>query len=423
MDIIADSFIDAFVSLMEGWEVFSRVWFIILPVPFYYLFKTLWMSYKRGKYLKSLDHVLLEIIPPRDIEKSPKPMESVFNGIAGILKTFNIIEEFVKGMITDPFSFEMAGFDGAVHFYIRTPKDYRNLIEAHMYAQYPDAEIIEVSDYVDNVPKIVPNRELDLWGADFELLRPDPYPIRTYNYFEENITGEMIDPLSALVEVMGKLEPGQQIWFQCITTPEKETWHNTGRALADELAGKAKKREGVLANIWGDIGDVFSNIIPGLTQPIEFSQKEEKEQAPLEFRLTPGEKEILKALESNIGKYVFNIKMRFVYLGKKDGFSKANVSSFVGGIKQFADFNLNSLKPNERSKTIANYIFVTSRLRWRQRKIFKRYIERDTAGKKFILSSEELATVYHLPDMSVVAPGAIKTEFKRGGAPSNLPVK
>lgn len=423
MNIIVDSFIGAFISLIEGWEIFSRVWFIILPVPFYYLFKALWMSYKQREYFRSLDYVLLEIIPPRDIEKSPQPMESVFNGIAGILKTFTPIEKFVNGIITNAFSFEMAGFDGAVHFYIRMPENYRNLIEAHIYAQYPDAEIIEVPDYVDNVPKIVPNRSLDLWGADFELVRPDAYPIRTYKYFEESITGEMIDPLAALVEVMGKLEPGQQIWFQYIVIPEHETWHNTGRALADELAGKIKKRKGVLADIWGDMVDVFSNIIPGLNQPVEFSQKEEKEQAPLEFRLTPGEKEILKALENNIGKYVFNIKMRFVYLGERENFSKANVSSFVGGIKQFADFNLNSFKPNERSKTIANYIFVDSRLRWRQRKIFKRYKDRDPVGKKFILSSEELATVYHMPDMSVVAPGVIKTEFKRGGAPSNLPVK
>ncbi|GBE16737.1 hypothetical protein BMS3Abin15_00560 [bacterium BMS3Abin15] len=423
MDIIVYSLIDAIKTIREGWEVFSRVWFIVLPVPFYYLLKTIWMSYRQREYARSLEYVLLEIIPPRDIERSPKPMESVFSGIAGVLKTFNPIEEFVKGMTTNPFSFEMAGFDGAVHFYIRMPKNYRNLIEAHVYAQYPDAEIVEASDYVDNVPKIVPNRELDLWGADFELVKPDPYPIRTYKYFEESITGEMIDPLAALVEVMGSLEPGQQIWFQCIMVPIHENWYNSGRALADELAGKTKKREGVLASIWGDLGDVINNVIPGLTQPVEFAKKEEKEQAPLEFRLTPGEKEILKALEANIGKYVFDTKMRFVYLGKRDNFSKANVSSFVGGIKQFADFNLNSFKPNERSKTVANFIFVDRRLRWRQRKIFKRYRDRDRTGKKVVLSSEELATVYHMPDMSVVAPGVIKTEFKRGGAPSNLPVK
>jgi hypothetical protein len=44
-------------------------------------------------------------------------------------------------------------------------------------------------------------------------------------------------------------------------------------------------------------------------------------------------------------------------------------------------------------------------------------------GFKMTLSSEELATVFHLPDMSVVAPSITRVEAKRGGAPANLPVE
>ncbi|MFC1756521.1 hypothetical protein ACFLY1_01045, partial [Patescibacteria group bacterium] len=83
----------------------------------------------------------------------------------------------------------------------------------------------------------------------------------------------------------------------------------------------------------------------------------------------------------------------------------------------------NSFKPNDNSKTFAQYVFVDSRTRWRQRKIFRRYRERNPLGKRFFLSSEELATVFHMPDISVEAPSVTKTEFKRGGAPANLPIE
>jgi hypothetical protein len=404
-------------------EAFSYSWFIILPLLLYYLFKLIWLDYIRFKFLLSIEYTLLEIIPPHNIEKSPKPMESLYWGISGVLKTFNTREEFIQGMLTFRFSFELVGDEKGTHFYVRTPKNFRHLVEAHLYAQYPDVIINEVPDYVSEVPIIVPNKEWELWGADFEFVKPDPYPIRTFRFFEEDITGKMIDPLAGLVETAGKLKPGQKIWLQYIVVPEPETWENTGRALVQELAGRIKKRESALGRVFQDLADVLKNIWNGIFGTVEFAAKEEAgEEQPLEFRLTPGEKEVLKAVENNLGKNVFKVKMRFLYLGRKENFDKTVVSAFVGGIKQFNDINLNSFKPNDKSKTYANYLFVNTRLRYRQRKIFRRYRDRDPSGVMVVLSTEELATIYHLPDMSVVAPGVTFVEAKRGGAPANLPV-
>jgi hypothetical protein len=47
----------------------------------------------------------------------------------------------------------------------------------------------------------------------------------------------------------------------------------------------------------------------------------------------------------------------------------------------------------------------------------------DGEGGKLVMSSEELATVFHLPDMNVLAPSLTRVEAKRGGAPSNLPIE
>ena len=406
------------------------LWYIILPPLLLYIFKVLWMYHVNGKYAMKLNWVLLEIIPSREIEKSPLPMELIYAGFAGVIKGYTTNESWVIGMFPVAFSLEMASIEGRVHMYIKTQTGYRNLVEAHFYAQYPDIELVEVPDYVNEVPRSVPNKDWDLWGCDFILTKHDLYPIRTYKHFEESVTGKMVDPLAGLIETMGKIGPGQHIWFQIIATPMNEEWLPTRQGVIDEFLGRVEEEgQSIFVRFFQDIGDVFANLGRGLMgSEITWSAAEKaeaKEEQPVEFRLTPGQKKVLEALEQNIGKQMFNVRMRFILVGRRETFSKPFVSAFIGGIKQFNDYNLNGFKPEDISKTEALYLMVEPRMRYRQRRIFRRYIDRDGTpdATKFMLSSEELATIFHIPDMQVVAPSMSRVVAKRGGAPTNLPVQ
>ena len=145
---------------------------------------------------------------------------------------------------------------------------------------------------------------------------------------------------------------------------------------------------------------------------------------PLDTRLSPGERDVLKAVEDNLGKLQFSTKGRFIYLGRRENYDKAlGVSAFWGALKQFNDDNLNSMKPDNKSKTFANYVNQKNRLRYRQRKLLRRYRTRSRDGEKLVFSAEELASVYHFPDMNVMAPAFSRVEAKRGGAPANLPIE
>jgi len=93
----------------------------------------------------------------------------------------------------------------------------------------------------------------------------------------------------------------------------------------------------------------------------------------------------------------------------------------MGAIKQFNDNNLNSLLPDNRTKTFANYHFQATRLRYRQRKIFNDFKGIDRAGISYILTAEELATLYHFPTMTVTSGSLNRVEAKKSQAPSNLP--
>ena len=426
MNILLDSFFQIGDSLKTASQAMSYVWFIVLPPLFYFLFKIIWMTHIQGKFSSIPDWVVLEIIPPKNIEKSPKPMEALFNGFCGAEKSLNPVEIYIDGAFTDYMSLEIVGDSGEVRFYIRVMTRYRHLVEAHLYAQYPDVEILEVPDYTNDVPKIIPNSQWDLWGSDLGFTKHNAYPIRTYPKFEESITGKMIDPLSGLIETMGKLGPNQKIWLQWIIQPTKTSWAaKEGAPIVDKLKGRDNAKENIFERIWKDIVDVFSNLPKAFHSPVEFEAASKKEEQPLEFRLSPVEKDVLKSVEENLGKPQYYVRPRYLYIGRRENYDKGiGINSFFGAIRQFSDENMNALKPNA-TKTTAYHIFIESRLRYAQRKLLRRYRDRsmDGEGGKLVMSTEELATVFHLPDMNVLAPSLTRVESKHGGAPSNLPVE
>ncbi|MDO8529128.1 MAG: hypothetical protein Q7S18_00470 [bacterium] len=430
MNIIYASLKDIVETSSGIGNVFFSTWYFIMPPIFYWAFRLMWMSHVfNDKFLPSIQWVLLEIIPPQNIEKSPKLMESFFAGIHGVDTTIPNNEKYILGRAIEFFSLELVGDSGDIHFYIRAPKWDQGIIESNIYAQYPDAQIVEVDDYITTVPKIIPNKNWEVWGADAKLAGPDPMPIKTYNKFQEDITGKMIDPLSSVLEIMGRLGPNQKIWFQILINPAKEgkEWpeYKKGQAMIDELAGKKSDKRGLLENLKTDVFDVFGNLFKALHSEVEFPSKEEKkDEAPLEFRLTPGEKERLKALEENMTKNQFRCQIRFVYLGRRENFDKPGVvGGFWGAMKQFSDMYSNGITIQDHTKTYAWYFMVKSRLRWRQRRLVQRYIDREPEGTLFTLSTTELATIFHLPDMSAMAPSIPRVASKLGGAPANLPFK
>jgi hypothetical protein len=407
--------------------MFYHTWWIVLPVAFFYVFKIIFIDYvavySKDSWLKSKEWTMLDVIPPKEIEKGPKLMESFFSGIAGVLTTYNTFDLFKGGAWWhDRFGIEMVSDEGKVHFYIRTQKKYVSLVESQIYAQYPDAEILQVEDYYFKYPKVIPNKKWDMWGADYEFVLPNAYPIKTYDKFEESVTGEMVDPMGPIVEIFGSLGPGQHMFLQYILQPLPEVWkkEKPQQDIIEKLTGRGTDAP---TGLLGHLADVFSNLISGMFSVVEFKKAEKKEQQPLEFRLTPVEKDTLKSVEEKLGKNCFKTKIRFIYLAHRENMDKTKVSAFNGSFKQFSDINMNQIKPEDVTKTYGK-IFLTERISsFRKRKLWGRYKNRDMNGPTIVLSTKELATLFHFPDMGVKSPSVPRTSSKLGAAPSNLPVQ
>jgi hypothetical protein len=405
---------------------FQTTWYILVPVTSYVIFRSLWGRYVCvNDFYSKQNEIILELIPPRDIEKSPKIMEGFFDSLAGTDAGVNVINKYCHCAQNPFFSLEIVGTEGVAHFYVRTPAFFRNLVESALYSRYPDLEITEVDDYTKHIPQAVPNDEWTLWGSDLGLIKPDAYPIKTYKYFEEDITGTMIDPLANMMEAISNLGPGQHIWLQYVIQADRPNWFNEwGKGTVEEFLGKVSKPQSFGARVAHDLKEVVGGVFTGWLQPPTLSSLDEpkSDDQPLEFRLTPGEKQVLKSIEENIGKHMFQVNCRLIIVGRKDFFSKVNVSAAMGAIKQFADNHTNQFYPIDRGKTYADYFAVEHRLSYRMRKILRRYRDRDDTGFPFHLSSEELATVFHLPDTAVSSPSVQRADSRRGGAPSNLPL-
>lgn len=417
-------------------KIFLEYWWFIPPVALFFIFRGLQLDYVRTKYINSLKWILLEIKIPKEVVKTPKAMEQVFAGLHGTEGTPNFVEKWFKGEVPDWFSLEIIGKGGDVHFLIRTLENYRNLVEAQIYAQYPDAEIAEVEDYINILPKKIPSDDYDIWGTELLLTKEDAYPIRTYLYFFEAAKEEeRIDPLASLSEILSSLSPDEHIWIQILISATDDKWKEDGEKLVEKLIGKKVKtgKGGMIleeAHGWAEAArETLSDLFFGPSKAKETSRKkEERSIENLLMYLTPGQREVVSEIEKNIAKLGFNTLIRFIYWAKADIFSGANKAAVIGAFKQFNTQNLNGFKKNSKISPSLDYWFVKRREFYRKVSVLnnykKRYFPHQGFSKRgFVLNTEELATIYHIPGKTVAAPTMPRIEAKKGGPPVGLPTQ
>jgi len=420
------------------WRLISRGGWII------FLFLTFWAIAKIINYRSEINkekntrYVLLSIDLPRENENGPEVTERLF---AHLATPSSVSGLKVSGSIfTQPrFSFEIISLGGKIEFLVRTPVEYRDLVEAAFYGEYPNAEIKEREDYVEAAPDKFPDPQYDLWGAEIVLYNKDPYPIRTYPAFEHSLSGEFKDPISNLLEVLGKIQEGEQIWIQIVITFGGLSWKKKGEKLVADLIGAKPKEEG-----GGGISVFFSNLISkglwsfahfiyetvlGETVTASETNVLKKEAPPsLISFLSPGDKEVVAAIQRKISKIGFRTKFRIIYLAKKEKFSiYRGVTGVLGALNQFNTLDMNGFKPDDFVKTkTSGFSFQPGRsLAKKQTEILRAYKERSLrmGTNGYILNTEELATIYHFPVTTVEAPLVKKTGSKKGEPPITLPVK
>lgn len=407
----------------------------------------LWVHYIQQDFISGIDYVLLEIIPPRDVERSPQAMELFFTNALYHKSRKGGLEEYWQGAVWFWYSLEIASIDGQVHFYIRTPTRVRSVIETQIYAQYPQAQVKVADDYSLAVDKITEDSEYNLWGCHFELERPEAYPIKTYVDFglgiDKNPKEEFkIDPLSPIIELFGSLQKGEQMWMQIVITPANKKYKlgsikGTKRGTHDWATNAEQEVEKRLEPYTG-----FKERPGG-----KFTK---------EIRVPGYMDAMMKGVGAKIQKVGFDTGIRVCYVAKREVYNMSNRRNLRLIFRQYANPYLNSLERynSTQADAFAGNFFqsffltppkVVTRLcdrmllEYQERSffysplrhglsnyipwplspyVFPKYFHNHT----FVLNTEELATLWHFPGQVLRVPTLERIESKEASPPTNLPI-
>ncbi len=111
-------------------------------------------------------------------------------------------------------SLEMAFINQYLRFYIVAPKNLKSIIESQLYANYPEAEVEEVEDYL-------PTLSENMAFSEVGFKKGSVWPIATYKTLNSN----MLRDISAL---LSKSEPDDKIYFQIILQKVGSKWWERG---------------------------------------------------------------------------------------------------------------------------------------------------------------------------------------------------
>ncbi len=410
-------------------DLFIWTGWIPIAITLAWGFVQMWVNYRAGQYVSGYKFVLLAIDVPAMTEQTPKALENLFSNIYGAKSTLTWKEKWIIGKLQPVFSFEIISSEGYIQFLVRTQTRFRDSIEAGIYAHYPDAEINEVEDYVNQFPDDFPNEEYDMWGSEFTLDKDQIYPIRTYVDFEDRMTGEIKDPLGYTLEQMAKMKPGEHFWIQMCIQPTDHDWIKAGVKKINELYGKKEKEQE--SPILVAIGNVFRWPLELLAHMTTIDlgglfglSTEELKKEPIPF-LPLQETKIAEAIYNKISKVGMGTKIRILYVGRKNVFVKVNRTAIVKGIlNQYANLSLNKFSLFIPQIPKDDYFWMRWVYTRKQRTLMKAYKTRNwgIGANPLFLNTEELASLWHFPTIGFKAPLIKKADARRAEPPVGLPV-
>lgn len=390
---------------------------IWLPLALFYVTFERWLEFVFLKFEMGQGRVTLRIKLPQEVTKSPEAMEYVLAQIHNVQSPDNYWQTYIDGKHPLVNSFELVSIRGEVRFYANVPrKKTKNALEAQLYAQYPGIEVVEEEiDYTAAVP-YDPQR-FDMMAFHMRKKKPDVYPIKTYidcGLDKMPKEEEKIDPMAPMLEHLGKVQSTEMLWIQILAVPHVDrglkrgsltyqpTWEGRVKAEIDKIMNRDPETKG--------------------------STLEINEQP----RLTTGERDTVTAMERNVDKYAYECAIRWMYIcdkGKFNGdiinptlrsFSAYDVQRRNGiGFAWRTDFDYNWFADPTGSRVKE---YKRQELDYYKRREFWQRDYRKNMDRMYVMSVEELATMFHIPGSTVVTPTLSRIMSTRKEAPPNLPV-
>ncbi|PJB06929.1 hypothetical protein CO123_01065 [bacterium (Candidatus Howlettbacteria) CG_4_9_14_3_um_filter_37_10] len=368
---------------------FSYTWWIFVLI-------FAWEAYQNRRktdWVENMDHVILKVEVPKNNEKGPVAAEMMFASLHGILKDAE--DQRREGSIQEHISFEIVASLNNISFYIWLPVYLKDYLEGQLYAQYPSAEITIVNDYSTQIGN--GDDGYHIYGTEISLEKDHMLPIKSFISFE-------VDPLASITSVLSKLDDlNEQIWIQYLIQPEGNDWQSKSQSHTSNV--RSGNSPMTLNSIFGSIKSAPFTL-PKTLISMALKAPEPSSGPAAKPSLSKHEEAEMTAIDTKAMKLGYNVKIRVIYASKNPGKVKYRLQAVAGSFKQF-NTTLNGFVS---SKTIPG------------KTVLDEYRAR-FFDDGFILNIEELASIYHLPHVSVETPNINWVSSKKSAPPANLPLE
>lgn len=429
-----------FVVVYYGWVLFV--------IGLLYM---LWFEYVeeiQAQFVKRTEWTFLKILVPKENLTSTLAVENIFNQMHALHRGLTWNERFMEGKFQLWYSLEIVSLGGQVSFILRVPKRSQHLVESAFYSQYPTAEIHEISDYMENF-KLDPydnSNSYDFFGTEWKMSQDSVIPLKTYKDFEHPSAEEkVIDPLTSLIETMERVKPHEFLSQQILIQPiQNDEWEQRAMMKIKELTGEEIPHKASFINFllipfeWFAKFSYKETLLGGGQHPTNDNEQQRKPRNNW-LNMSEAEKGRVTLIEGKINKACYNAKIRLLYIAPKDVYDKGRRFEVIGALRPFSPGGgsgmHNTIRPDMRIWTkVDPYFsqglegpFLDSINKYRKYWFLRGYKNRSiyVGSPKFLLSTEEIATLYHFPitHEGTITPAQVQTvASKTARPPADLPI-
>ncbi len=345
---------------------------IVLALVLFWLFKLAVLFHKIEKREDmSLDMTVLRVKLSKENEIKIDAAEQFFNTLYTLKKAPGMLA-FLD--LEETMGFEIVAKHGEIAFYVHCPTRLSDLIEKQIYANYQNADITVVEE-----PSVFTETG---YVAYKSLVQKDVayYPMRTYKDLPN-------DSIASLTSALSKMTTEEGAIVQILIRPANSNWKKAGKSYVSTT----RKQE---------------------TNPEKATYKVDQK--------------TLDKIDEKCSKPGFESVVRFVVNSTDKEMAEMHLRNISGAFSQFSS-DLNGLTTSHIfMKAGFMFCFV-----YRCFPLFElgsmwfSFLSFLTPNQSWhsisILTSDELATLFHFPNKSVETPNIAWLKAKRAPAPANMP--
>ena len=349
---------------------------VAIAVALFFIVKRLRLKAFTG----SLDRALLLITVPKDAGPARPGAPGAPQDFKAEINKFEQLLGNLAGLKM-PVVFEVAvpHLGEEIHFYLSVPKRHAEVAAKQIQGIWNGASVQPVIDDYN-----IFNANGATVAAYLSERAEYALPIRTYAELEADTFGSILGGFAKIAEV------GEGAALQLVVKPAGESAKKGVRHVLDALKRGETLERATKGTAMHAISDALN--------PKEKKEKEEEKIL---------DEEAVKAVTQKLAKPLFLVNVRVVASASSPFQANDVLDGIITGFEQFAaparnDFRIVKVK--------------------NPRKLIMRYIFREfDGGQAMTLSSEELASIFHLPTSSTETPKVKWLKSKDAPPPPNLP--